>query len=73
MNSIRSNLCGLFLVAFFMAEAAFSQSNDTITIHHKYYSTAFSMSKHFPVVVKYWLTKAMLNYEQRFKRQKRLK
>ena len=31
----------------------FSQVTDTITIHHKYYSTTFSKSKHFPVVVKY--------------------
>ena len=28
------------------------QANDTIT-YHKYYSTTFSKSKHFPVVVKY--------------------
>jgi hypothetical protein len=33
------------------------QANDTITIHHKYYTTTFSKSKRFPVVVKYWLTK----------------
>jgi endonuclease G len=46
----------------------FSQVTDTITIHHKYYSTTFSKSKHFPVVVKYWLTETMLDCEHRYKR-----
>ncbi len=51
----------------------FSQVTDTITIHHKYYSATFSKSKRFPIVVKYWLTRDMLNCEQRYKRQKRFK
>jgi endonuclease G, mitochondrial len=47
------------------------ESYDTITIQHKYYSTTFSKSKRFPVVVKYWLTENMLDCEERFKRSKR--
>jgi endonuclease G len=43
-------------------------SNDTITIKHKSYTTAFSKSKRFSIVVKYWLTKAMLSCQQRIKR-----
>jgi len=46
---------------------------DTITIYHNYYSTTFSKSRHFPVVVKYWLTRKMLDCEQRFKRPKKFK
>jgi DNA/RNA endonuclease G (NUC1) len=49
----------------------FSQITDTITIHHKYYSTTFSKSKCFPIVVKYWITKKMLDCEHRIKRSKR--
>ena len=51
----------------------YSQTTDTITIHHQYYSTTFSKSKHFPVVVRYWLTKAMLDCERRYKRSKKFK
>ena len=47
------------------------QVTDTITIYHKYYSTTFSKSKRFPVVVKYWLTKTMLDCEQKYKRSKK--
>ena len=36
------------------------QFPDTVTIKHKYYTTTFSKSKHFPIVVKYWLTNAIL-------------
>ena len=46
---------------------------DTITIYHKYYSTTFSKSKRFPVVVKYWLTRRMLDCEMRYKRISRFK
>jgi hypothetical protein len=49
MNSIRPILFGLFLVS----EVSFNKISDTVTIYHKFYSTTFSKSKHFPVVVKY--------------------
>ena len=51
----------------------FSQVTDTITIHHKYYSTTFSKSKRFPVVVKYWLTRSMLDCEHRYKRSNKFR
>ena len=41
---------------------------DTVTIKHKYYTTTFSKSKHFPIVVKYWLTRAMLSCQKKVKR-----
>jgi endonuclease G len=51
----------------------FSQVTDTITIHQKYYSTTFSKSKRFPIVVKYWLTRDMLDCDHRFKRKNKFK
>jgi endonuclease G, mitochondrial len=48
--------------------SAFSQDVDTVTIFHKHYSSTFSKSKHFPVVVTYWLTKKMLDCDARVKR-----
>lgn len=45
-----------------------SKSQDTITLHHKSYSTTFSKSKHYPVKVEWWLTKAMLVCENKVKR-----
>lgn len=47
---------------------AFSQTSDTVTIHHKYYSTTFSKSKHLPVAAKYWITKNMLDRKKRVAR-----
>jgi hypothetical protein len=43
----------------------FSQANYTITIHYKYFSTTFSKSKRYPIVVKYWLTRTMFDCEHR--------
>ena len=51
----------------------FSQVTDTITICLKYYTSTFSKSKYFPVVVKYRLTKAKLDCEYRYKRLKKFK
>jgi len=66
-------LFNLVLVVVSFTCITFSQENNTITIYYKYYSTTFSKSKHFPMVVKYWLTRSMLDCEQRFKRPKKFK
>jgi endonuclease G len=66
-----SIIVGLVIILF--PALTYSQITDTITIHHKYYSTTFSKSKHFPVVVKYWLTKTMLDCEHRYKRSNKFK
>jgi endonuclease G, mitochondrial len=68
MKSIQPILFWIFIFGLSTSPALFSLSNDTIVIYHKYHSTIFSKSKHFPVVVKYWLTRAMLDCEHRFKR-----
>ena len=61
------------LVSFTFSGLTYGQIDDSITIYHKFYSTTFSKSKHFPVVVKYWLTNAMLDCDQRFKRKNKFK
>lgn len=43
-------------------------SQDTVTLHHKAYSTTFSKSKHYPVKVEWWVTKASLNCPVKVKR-----
>ena len=55
----------LFLLVGFIA---FSQTPDTITVTHKYYSSTFDRTKHYPVVVKYWLTKKMYACKTKIKR-----
>ena len=62
-----------FLGAFISISQVKEENCDTITINHKYYSATFSKSKHFPVVVKYWLTKAMFDCDKRFKRENKFK
>lgn len=58
----------ILLLLLLYVSSAFSQPSDTVTVKHKYYSTTFSKSKHFPVVVKYWLTKKMLTCKTRVQR-----
>jgi len=58
-----------FVVLFMLAGSiAFGQTPDTITVTHKYYSTTFDRAKHYPVVVKYWLTKGMYACKTKIKR-----
>ena len=69
--------CLTFLLILYLTGinslCAQKQANDTITIYHKYYSTTFIKSKHFPVVVKYWLTRSMVNCEHRYQRSNKFK
>ena len=46
-------------------------AQDTITLVHKSYRTTFSKSKHYPVKVEWWLTRAMLNCPVKIKRTDR--
>ena len=59
----------ILVVHCIFAFSAYSQTADTITVVHKYYSTTFSKSKHIPVLVKYWLTKNMLSCGHRVNRK----
>jgi hypothetical protein len=66
----------LLLLLYNPATELFSKNKsvepDTVIIYFKYYITIFSKSKHFPVMVKYWLAKKILDCEQRYKRIKKV-
>jgi endonuclease G, mitochondrial len=53
----------LLLLAFVSLKA------DTISIKHKFYSTIFDTVKHYPVFVKWTITKKMLTCPERLERQ----
>ena len=61
----------LLIVSMLIGSVSFSQTPDTITVTHKYYSTTFDRTKHYPVVVKYWLTKKMYSCKTKIKRTNR--
>lgn len=44
------------------------KAQDTVTIKHKAYSTTFSKSKHYPIKVEWWVTKASLTCPVKVKR-----
>jgi endonuclease G len=56
-------LLSLLLLISFTVSA-----QDTVTITHKAYKTTYSKSKHYPVKVEWWITKAMLSCSTKVKR-----
>ena len=50
-----------------------SYSQDTIRIKHANYVTVFSKSKHYPVLVEWWVTKAMVSCPAPLKRKDNFK
>lgn len=63
----------LFFISMLIGCLAFCQTPDTITVIHKYYSSTFDRTKHYPVVVKYWLTKDMISCNERVHRTNNFK
>jgi len=57
----------LTLILIFIALLCYSQ--DTITIKHTNYTTHFSVSKHYPVLVEWWVTKSMVGCTTPLKRK----
>jgi len=56
----------LLLLTILFSVSLYGQ--DTVTIVHKHYTTMFSKSLHYPVVVKFWLTKQMFACDDPVKR-----
>ncbi|MEI7524579.1 MAG: DNA/RNA non-specific endonuclease [Mariniphaga sp.] len=48
------------LILLFLFVFCLSYGQDTIRINHINYTTVFSVSKHYPVVVDWWITRAKL-------------
>ncbi len=45
------------------------KGQDTVVLHHKYYTSTFIKSKHIPLLVEYTLTKEMLSCPEKIKRK----
>jgi endonuclease G len=58
----------LLVISLLFGCFAFCQTPDTVTVTHKNYSTTFDRTKHYPVVVKYWLTKKLYSCNTKIKR-----
>ena len=62
------------VVAFgFILTSLLSFSQDTIRIKHTNYTTVFSKTKHYPVLVEWWLTKSMVACPTPLKRKDNFK
>lgn len=57
----------------FILTSSLSFSQDTIRIKHTNYTTVFSKTKHYPVLVEWWLTKTMVNCTTPLKRKDNFK
>ena len=58
----------LVSVSLLIGCIAFAQTPDTLTVAHKYYSSTFDRTKHYPILIKYWLTKQMYACKTKIKR-----
>jgi len=64
----------LFLLSIFSVLLTISsKSQDTIRIKHTNYTTVFSKSKKYPVLVQWWLTKSMVDCPSPLKRKDNFK
>jgi len=63
----------LLIVTLFCLSSIVSYSQDTVRIKHTNYSTVFSKSKKYPVVVEWWVTKNMVTCPTPLKRKDNFK
>ncbi|MBL7893617.1 MAG: DNA/RNA non-specific endonuclease [Bacteroidia bacterium] len=59
----------IFLSIIFILILNSIKSQDTVVLHHKYYTSTFIKSKHIPLLVEYTLTKEMLSCTKKIKRK----
>ena len=63
----------LFLISVLCFTYFLSNAQDTVRIKHTNYSTVFSISKKYPVVVEWWVTKNMVTCPTPLKRKDNFK
>lgn len=63
----------IVIVLGFILSSLSSFSQDTIRIKHTNYTTVFSKTKHYPVLVEWWLTKSMVSCPTPLKRKDNFK
>jgi len=59
----------LLLALSFVLSVYILKGQDTVVLHHKYYTSTFIKSKHIPLLVEYTLTKEMLSCTNKIKRK----
>jgi len=57
-----------YILSLLLLITVTSYSQDTVTLVHKAYKTTYSKSKHYPVKVEWWITKASLTCDDKVKR-----
>jgi len=57
-----------YILSLLLLITVTSYSQDTVTLVHKAYKTTYSKSKHYPVKVEWWITKASLTCDVKVKR-----
>jgi endonuclease G len=57
-----------YILSLLLLITVTSYSQDTVTLVHKAYKTTYSKSKHYPVKVEWWITKASLTCDNKVKR-----
>jgi len=57
-----------YLLFILLAFSLSTSAQDTVTLVHKAYKTTYSKSKHYPVKVEWWVTKASLTCSVKAKR-----
>jgi endonuclease G len=57
-----------YILSLLLLITVTSYSQDTVTLVHKAYKTTYSKSKHYPVKVEWWVTKASLTCPVKVKR-----
>jgi endonuclease G len=57
-----------YLLFILLAFSLSTSAQDTVTLVHKSYKTTYSKSKHYPVKVEWWVTKAALTCSVKTKR-----
>jgi endonuclease G len=58
----------LFLIIVIVS-CGFCVKLDTVTIKHKFYTTTYDTVKHYPVLVQWWMTQAMLSCSSKLERK----
>ena len=51
----------IFLICTIILFSIVSKSQDTVRLKHKNYTTVFSKSNHYPVLVEWWITRAKID------------
>lgn len=58
-----------FILTIFTIVSLTLNSQDTIRLKHTNYTSVFSKSKHYPVLVEWWVTKSKVNCSKPLKRK----